>query len=278
MKANVLKTISPAEIKSFVQIGVLLAQTGGEVLQQFWGNLSDVRDKEVAGDIVTEADKESERRIIELLHQKCPSHSILAEESGKSAKADADFLWVIDPLDGTINYAHQFPLVSVSVALLYCGNPLVGVVYNPFYQELYQSGKGLGATLNGKPLHVSSTKKLSKSLLATGFPYDRRQNPDNNYPEFCHLTDQTLGVRRGGSAALDLAFVAAGRCDGYWERGIQPWDVAAGALLVLEAGGKVTGYDGSPCDLFSGRLLATNGHIHQELSGELMKLSRKVKS
>ena len=154
------------------------------------------------------------------------------------------------------------------------GVPKVGVIYDPFRDELFRAAAGLGATRNRRPIHVSQTAELGKSLLVSGFAYDRRETLDNNYPEFCHLTHLTQGVRRDGAAALDLAYVACGRVDGYWERGIAPWDVVAGIILVEEAGGKVTAYDGSPMKIESGRILATNGHLHDRLSRELMQVPR----
>jgi myo-inositol-1(or 4)-monophosphatase len=156
--------------------------------------------------------------------------------------------------------------------LLIHGVPKVGVIYDPFRDELFRAAAGLGATRNRRPIQVSQTAELGKSLLVSGFAYDRRETADNNYAEFCHLTHLTQGVRRDGAAALDLAYVACGRVDGYWERGIAPWDVVAGIILVQEAGGNVTAYDGTPINIDSGRILATNGHIHKKLSQELMQV------
>lgn len=272
------KKLSPKDLHSFAQIAWSLAEAGGIILKKFWGNLARIDEKGGAGDIVTEADKQAEKEILSLLKKECPHHAILAEESGTHAGEQSDFLWLIDPIDGTVNYAHQYPYVSVSIALLFCGQPMVGVVFNPILNELFQATAGMGATLNGSSIKTSEIKTVSKSLLASGFPYDRNQTSDNNYAEFCHLTSLTQGVRRAGSAALDLAYVAAGRFDGYWERGIKPWDVAAGALLVLEAGGKVSGYDGGALDLTKvERILATNGHLHQALSNELVKIKKQIK-
>lgn len=220
---------------------------------------------------MTEADKQSEEKIISHITKNCPSHSILSEEAGKH-ETDSDYTWIIDPLDGTTNYTHQYPLVCVSIGLVYRNTPIIGVIFNPIYDEMYQGGLELGATLNGKPIHVSKTPTLHTSLLATGFAYDRNANPDNNLREFCHITNITQGVRRGGAAALDLASVAAGRLDGFWESGLQSWDIAAGALLIKEAGGQITDYGLEPLDIASGRILATNGHIHQELSTTLANL------
>ena len=264
-----MELLSLSELKSYLFTAKALAYEGGNALLEYWGNVHKIHDKDQAGNLVTEADQESEKRILARLKSEYPEHSILAEESGAKEGMNSDFLWVIDPLDGTTNYAHGYPMISVSVALVFKGNPVIGVVWNPIMEELFVAVEGEGAFLNDKKISVSTTKTLAKSLLASGFAYDRRETSDNNYAEFCHLTDLTQGVRRGGSAALDMAYVAAGRFDGYWERGIQPWDIAAGWVLVKEAGGTVSAYDGSKPDLFSGRILATNGLIHRELSTSL---------
>jgi myo-inositol-1(or 4)-monophosphatase len=151
--------------------------------------------------------------------------------------------------------------------------PTIGAIFDPFHKELFRGGVGLGASCNDKPIHVSNTPTLASSLLVTGFAYDRRETPDNNYQEFCYLTHMTQGVRRGGAAAVDLAYVACGRLDGYWERGLSPWDLAAGVAILEAAGGIVTAYDQSEFDIRSGRILATNAKLHQELSQELLHVS-----
>jgi myo-inositol-1(or 4)-monophosphatase len=259
----------------FLDIATEAALAAGVVLQDYLGKLEDaITEKGRPGDLVTAADKASEQVILEVLRRHFPQHSILAEESGKLGNQDNDFLWAIDPLDGTTNYAHQYPCFAVSIGLLIQGVPKVGVIYDPFHNELFRAAAGLGATRNRRPIQVSQTAELGKSLLVSGFAYDRRETTDNNYAEFCQLTHLTQGVRRGGAAALDLAYVACGRVDGYWERGIAPWDVAAGIILVQEAGGKVTAYDGTPIKIESGRILATNGHLHDSLSQELIKVPR----
>ncbi|MDA7985510.1 MAG: inositol monophosphatase, partial [Synechococcus sp. H1_metabat_bins_2.tsv.006] len=166
--------------------------------------------------------------------------------------------WCVDPLDGTTNYAHGFPFFACSIGLLRQGKPLLGAIAAPGLNQRYSGGLGLGAWCNEEPLKVSSCQTLADSLLVTGFAYDRRERIDNNYSEFCYFSHRTHGVRRGGAAALDLAFVAAGRLDGYWERGLQPWDLAAGIALVEAAGGVVCDYDGSPVELSTGRVVATN--------------------
>ena len=258
-------------LQIFLEIGTEAALAAGAVLQGYLGKLDAIVEKGRPGDLVTQADKASEAVILDILRRHLPSHSILAEESGKLENTESEYLWAIDPLDGTTNYTHQYPFFATSIGLLIAGVPQVGVIFDPFHNELFRAAKGLGATCNRRPIQVSETAELSKSLLVTGFAYDRRETSDNNYAEFCQLTHLTQGVRRSGSAALDLAHVACGRVDGYWERGIAPWDIAAGVVLLEEAGGKVTAYDDTPLSIESGRILATNGHIHASLSHELLQ-------
>ncbi len=262
----------PAEdIQKFLEVATQAAQAGGEILQSFWGKLENIQEK-TPGNLVTEADTSSERVILDILKTAFPEHRILAEESGASGEISSSYVWAVDPLDGTTNYAHHFPVFSVSIGLLFEGQPIVGVVYNPITNELFTAGLGLGAFLNGQSIRVSAVDELSASLLATGFAYDRTKVKDNNYAEFCYFTQVTQGVRRLGSAALDLAYVAAGRFDGYWERGLSPWDMVAGLALILEAGGKISSYDGTVVDIPSGRVLATNGLLHRVMSQELGKI------
>jgi myo-inositol-1(or 4)-monophosphatase len=256
----------------FLDVATEAALAGGAVLQSHWGKLESIQEKGRAGDLVTEADQLAEQAILAVIQRHFPRHQILAEESGTLGNLNSPYLWAIDPLDGTTNYAHQYPFSATSVGLLCDGIPQVGVIYDPFHNELFRAAKGLGATRDRKPIRVSQTAELAKSLLVTGFAYDRRETPDNNYAEFCHLTHLTQGVRRGGAAAIDLAYVACGRLDGFWERGLSPWDMAAGIVLVQEAGGQVTAYDQSEFQLDSGRILATNGHIHRQLSQVLLKV------
>lgn len=261
---------SELELRVFLDIATEAALAAGVILQDYWGKLDDIQEKGRPGDLVTVADKESEKKVLEVLERHLPNHSILAEESGQIGEQASPYRWAIDPLDGTTNYAHQYPFFAVSLGLLIEGIPSVGVVYDPFHNDLFRAAKGLGATRNRRPIHVSNTAELRDSLLVTGFAYDRRETSDNNYAEFCHLTHLTQGVRRGGAASIDLAYVACGRLDGYWERGLSPWDLAAGVVLVEEAGGRVTAYDNGPFQIHSGRILATNGFIHQALSAELL--------
>ncbi|MCS7226086.1 MAG: inositol monophosphatase [Gloeomargarita sp. SKYB31] len=272
-----MDTISQEELAIYLDIATEAAWAGAAVLQTYWGKLAEIEEKGRSGDLVTAADRESEAAILAVLQRHFPTHSILAEESGwQTTRPQPEFLWAVDPLDGTTNFAHQYPLYSVSVGLLFQGEPVVGVVLDPLRQELFRAARGLGATRNRQPMQVSRTDTLERSLLVTGFAYDRRETPDNNYAEFCHLTHRCQGVRRGGSAAIDLAYVACGRLDGYWERGLSPWDITAGIVLVREAGGLVTAYDGQPVDVFSGRLLATNGWIHAALSYALTHCTTQV--
>lgn len=263
---------TPEQLQILLDIATEAAMAAGVVLQNYLGKLEEIEEKGRPGDLVTAADKAAEAEILAVLRRHVPEHQILAEESGQLGDKSSEYLWAIDPLDGTTNYAHQYPFFSASVGLIIGGVSTVGVVFDPFHNELFRAARGLGATRNRRPIGVSKTTQLSKSLLVTGFAYDRRETSDNNYAEFCHLTHLTQGVRRSGSASLDLCHVAMGRLDGYWERGLSPWDVAAGVVIVEEAGGRVTAYDTSPLAIASGRILATNGHIHDSLSTELLQV------
>jgi len=214
--------------------------------------------------LVTEVDRESERLIVGHLLARFPDHSILAEE-GEYPETGSPLRWIIDPLDGTTNYAHGFPWFCVSIGLESAGEPVVGVIYNPVNEELFTAVKGGGAYLNGRRLHVSTRSPLRDTLLATGFPYDCANDPDNNFDNFIAFQKAARGIRRAGAAALDLACVAAGRLDGFWELKLKPWDVAAGFLMVREAGGTVTTFDGAPYDVSNHRIVASNGRIHGEM-------------
>ena len=217
-----------------------------------------------AFDLVTEADRASEKLIVERLRARWPEHGIVAEE-GTRSEMDAEYRWYVDPLDGTTNFAHGYPVFCISIALArQDGQLAVGVLCDPTRDEMFAAERGRGATLNGKPIHVSQTKALAESILGTGFPsHKRHKNPNIHF--YHQITLRSHGVRRAGSAALDLANVASGRYDGFWEFNLNPWDTAAGVLLVQEAGGKVTRFDGSPFRLDSREVLASNGLIHQEL-------------
>lgn len=269
---------SLAELQHFLNVATAAAQAGGELLMAHRGALSQVRVKSASGDLVTEADLASEQAILAHIKKALPEHAILAEESGAHrAEADLentslDYLWAIDPLDGTLNYAHGLPFFCVSIGLLIQGKPRVGVVYAPALRDLYTGivanadhDNALDEPLafcNGKAITVSVANTLKESLLATGFPYHRSELSDNNYAEFMYFADRTQDIRRPGSAALDLCFVASGCYEGYWEQYLNPWDVVAGAAIVEAAGGTMSAYDGKTFDPYSGAVVASNGQIH----------------
>ncbi len=248
---------------SYLQVAVNAARIAGRY--QKYRFTSDLN-IEMKGDkdLVTEVDKESERLIVEHLLLHFPDHDIVAEESVYQRKG-SPCRWIIDPVDGTTNYAHGFPWFCSSIALEQEGELIAGVIFNPVYDELFTAVKGEGAFLNGIRLSVSRRTPLKSSLLGTGFPYDCATDPANNFDNFIAFQKCARGIRRAGAAALDLASVAAGRLDGFWELKLKVWDVAAGVLLVREAGGMVTTFDGSPYDIFTDRIVASNGLIHDEM-------------
>ena len=237
--------------------GHLLAERFGRALQV--SNKGDI-------DLVTEADLAAERLIVERIKSYHPRHSILAEESGETAKtgSGSEWKWIIDPLDGTTNYAHGYPCFCVSIALERAGALVLGVIYDPTREELFAAERGLGATLNGRSIHVSETYELNRAMVCTGFPYDVRERGEFAR-HFHNFIMHAQGVRRDGSAALDLAYVACGRFDGFWEEGLRPWDVAAGVLLIEEAGGRVTRYDGTKFDIYTPPILSSNSLVHEAM-------------
>ena len=256
--------LSSKDIQELSTVARRAAAAGGGRLTDHLGRLSQVREKGRCGDLVTEADLAAEATVLELLDTETPGIGVLAEESGRNQRT-GDLEWCVDPLDGTTNFAHGYPFFGTSVGLCWRGIPLLGALSVPSLRELYWAAPGLGSWCNDTRLAVTSCHKLSESLLVTGFAYDRFTRLDNNYAEFAYFTHRSRGVRRGGAAAVDLAFVAAGRLDGYWERGLSPWDLAAGVVLVEQAGGSVSSYDGSPLDLASGRLIAAAPGVHRAL-------------
>ena len=215
-------------------------------------------------DLVTEMDRRSERTVVEMLLKAFPDHGVMAEEETRIENG-SDFTWIIDPLDGTTNYAHGYPCFSVSIALEARGEVIAGVVYDPMRAELFSAGKGAGAYLNGNRICVSKTGDLIHSLLSTGFPYDRSMSKDNNLNYFIALLMASQEVRRDGSAALDLCSVAAGRFDGFWELKLNAWDVAAGTLIVQEAGGRISDLSGERSSIYDKEILASNGRIHDQM-------------
>lgn len=248
-------------------IAISAAREGGRVLMQKFGRALQVHHKGEV-DLVTEADRAAEEAIVSIIHHTFPRHDILAEE-GDYGTRGSDYLWIVDPLDGTTNYAHGFPWFAVSIALAVSGELTLGVVYNPFHHEFFIAEKGRGAFLNDVELRVSTTAHLEQALLATGFPYDRKTSPVNNYDHFVNFQQAARACRRTGAASLDLAYTAAGRLDGFWEMKLKPWDMAAGVLIVQEAGGRVTDFDLEPLNIHGQECLASNGLIHDAMRGIL---------
>jgi myo-inositol-1(or 4)-monophosphatase len=255
------------DLDAVLVAAVSIARTAGALVAERYNQGHTEDHKGHAGNLVTETDHASEALIVAALTDRFPGHTVRGEE-GRGA-AGGDLVWVVDPLDGTNNFAHGFPVFAVSLALMHGDDVLVGVTYDPLRDELFAGRRGGGATLDGRALAVSRRERLGEALVATGFPYDKATNPDNNLAQFVAVTPHVRGIRRAGSAALDLAYVAAGRLDAYWERGTQAWDVAAGILFVLEAGGRVTDYTGGPAHPDGGRFVASNGRIHDALMERL---------
>ena len=259
------------DLKELTEIAKNAAKIGAQILKTNYNNIQNISSKGRKGDLVTNVDLEIEKNIKDYLSHKSEDISILAEESGKQDKY-SDFLWCIDPLDGTTNYSHGYPFFGTSIGLTYKNMPILWAISVPYLNELYWGCINYGAYCNDKKLSVSKPKNLSESLLVTGFAYDRFDVIDNNYAEFCYLTHKTRGVRRGGAAAVDLAFVASGKVDGFWERGLEIWDIAAGAIIVYESGGVISNYPKGELDLNSGRILACSPTIEDELKRELDKV------
>jgi myo-inositol-1(or 4)-monophosphatase len=247
-----------------------IAREAGAVLMSYFDKNVTIEYKGDV-DLVTVADRTSEKLIVERLRGLWPQHGIVGEE-GTRTDTGADYTWLVDPLDGTTNFAHGYPVFCVSIALVRKDDQLeAGILYDPTRDEMFAAERGRGATLNGRTIHVSRTASLSESLLGTGFPsHKRHQNPNIHF--YQQLTLRSHGVRRAGSAALDLANVACGRYDGFWEFNLNPWDTAAGALLVQEAGGTITRFDGSPFRLDSREVLASNGLLHHELMASFTEI------
>lgn len=251
------------------ELAVGAALRSGALLRENLGRAGHIEFKG-AVDIVTELDKRSEALITESIRKAFPGHGILAEETPEVAAA-GPFRWIIDPLDGTTNYAHGFPVFCVSIAFEEAGEVRLGVVYNPMLDELFVAEKGAGAYLNGQRIAVSKVATMDRGLLATGFPYDLRTSEANNFDHFSNFSRKAQAIRRAGAAALDLSYTAAGRFDGFWEMKLKPWDVAAASLLVKEAGGAITDFSGGPFSIESDECLASNGLIHGEMVTVLSK-------
>jgi myo-inositol-1(or 4)-monophosphatase len=255
-----------------LNFAIQTAREAGRILQDRMGRTIQIANK---GDIdlVTEVALAAETLIIERINSYHPRHGVLAEESGASyspGEQKSEYQWIIDPLDGTTNYAHGYPCFCVSIALERDGQLVLGVIYDPTRDEMFAAERGEGATLNGRRIRVSEVDDLNRAMLCTGFPYDVRDRGDFAR-HFSNFIMHAQAVRRDGSAALDLAYVACGRFDGFWEEGLRPWDVAAGVLLIEEAGGRISRYDGTPFDIYTPPIVASNGLVHEAMMRVLKK-------
>jgi myo-inositol-1(or 4)-monophosphatase len=258
--------------KSYLETAIEIAREAGAILREELQRPPDISYKQEF-DLVTQADRRSEALIVTRLQKYFQGHSVAAEE-GTGTETDSEYRWHVDPLDGTTNFAHGYPCFCVSMALARKKELLLGVIYNPIHEELFAAARGEGATLNGKEIGCSKVHALESSLLCTGFPnYKRQSNPNIYY--YWDFTLRSHGVRRDGSAALDLAYVAAGRFDGFWEFGLKPWDTAAGLVIVEEAGGSVSDLEGRPYELGGGSILATNGLVHEEMKQVAAEIEKR---
>ncbi len=258
----------------FLQVAIAAAKEAGQIQMLHYGQTHSV---EYKGEFnpVTEVDKRCDQTITQIILQSFPDHDLLTEESPFEKKG-SPWKWIIDPLDGTTNYLHGYPCFCVSIGLEAEGEMSLGVVYDPIHDELFLAEKGKGAFLNGNRIFVSREHVLDRSFLSTGFPYDVQENPDAYLPYFRQFIRQSLAIRRPGSAAIDLCYVAAGRFDGFWELKLHPWDMAAGALLITEAGGKVTDFKGQPMSIYAGETLASNGLIHEQMLQAIQEIEEKM--
>lgn len=249
----------------FVTIAVRAARAAGNIIMRGLNRLDSlqIEAKKSDKDFVSEIDRQSEEEIIKIIRRSYPDHAVLAEESG--AHGDAEYEWVIDPLDGTTNFLHGFPQFAVSIAVRHRGKLTAGVVYDPMLQELFTAAQGSGALLNERRIRVSTRHQLNMALLGTGMPFRPDQDLDYYLATLRALMRETAGVRRPGAAALDLAYVAAGRLDGFWEFGLKPWDIAAGVLLIQEAGGIVSDQEGKAGYMDNGNVVSGNPKIHQQM-------------
>lgn len=259
-------------MQEFLAVAKEAARAAGAIQRKKQGHVENIEFKG-AINLVTEVDHASEKAILDIIRGEFPEHQILAEEAG-AHETDSTHRWIIDPLDGTTNYAHGYPCYAVSIALEIKGVVTCGLVYDPTRDEMFEAVRGEGAKLNDQPIQVSQTKELKRSLLATGFAYDVQESQNNNLDHFANFILTSQAVRRDGAAAVDLAYVACGRYDGFWELNLWPWDVAAGTLLVEEAGGRVTKFDGSPASIHDREILANNGTINGEMIEILTRRKR----
>jgi myo-inositol-1(or 4)-monophosphatase len=256
--------VSASDPRALGQAACAFAREAGAILLEGHGR-AHAPEKKGRIDLVTEFDRRSEALLVARIHERFPAHAILAEESGAAGASTARVRWLCDPLDGTTNYAHNYPFFAVSVGVEVDGGMAAGAVYDPVRDEMFAAALGSGATLNGDAIHVSRTPEVEAALLVTGFPYDVREHPERHVPLFQEFLLRAQGVRRDGSAALNLCYVAMGRFDGMWEGNLSPWDVAAGSLIVREAGGVVTGYDGEAFRIDGRRIVTANPELHARL-------------
>ena len=254
-----------AEMDEVLELATRLAREAGAIQRERYETPLEIRTKSADVDLVTEVDKACEALIVAGIERTRPSDAILAEEGGGADRAGAKWRWIIDPLDGTTNFAHGYPRFCVSIGVQREGEATVGVVYDPLMDELYTAIRGGGAHRNGTPISVSPEPELSRSLVATGFAYDRRESEEDNVVEFTKFLNAARAIRRDGSAALDLCYVASGRLEGYWELKLSPWDVAAGCLIVEEAGGRTSDTRGGDEHWTGRHLIASNGRIHDAM-------------
>ena len=249
---------------TLLSVATNAARQAGDVLTECMRTGFQIEHKEIIN-LVTDADHQAEQRIIDVIHEAFPTHPVLAEERGLTEQSPSRYKWVIDPLDGTTNFAHGFPAYCVSIGVECDGRGIIGVVYDPTRDELFTAQIGHGAYLNGAPISVSTTDHLNRALLVTGFAYDIRETSNNNLNHFARFALKVQGLRRTGTAALDLCYVAAGRFDGFWEVALSPWDMAAGVVILREAGGNVTNFNGAPHSIYERELVASNSLIHQAM-------------
>ncbi len=261
---------APADPRALLEAAAELARAAGAVLRDGYGR-AHVAERKGRIDLVTEYDRRCERLLLAALAHRFPGHAVLAEESGTSGAGagGTGVRWLVDPLDGTTNFAHNYPFFCVSIAAEVEGKLAAGAVYDPMRDELFAARAGGGATLNGAPLRVSDIERVEDALLVTGFPYDVREHPERSLPLFEAFLMRAQALRRDGSAALNLCYLAAGRFDGFWEAHLAPWDMAAGVLIVREAGGVVTDYEGGTFVLDRKEILASNGRLHEEMKAIL---------
>ncbi|MCX5724704.1 MAG: inositol monophosphatase family protein [Nitrospirae bacterium] len=251
-------------LDELLSVATAAARQAGAVLTECTRTGFRIEHKQLIN-LVTDADHQAEQCIIDVIHKAFPTHPVLAEERGLTEQPPSRYKWVIDPLDGTTNFAHGFPAYCVSIGVECDGQGIIGVVYDPTRNELFTAQIGQGARLNGMPITVSSADHLDRALLVTGFGYDIRENPNNNLNHFARFALKVQGLRRTGTAALDLCYVAAGRFDGFWEVKLNPWDMAAGVVILLEAGGKVSDFTGRSHSIYGQELVASNGILHQSM-------------